>query len=284
MKNIRLVLSFIPGLIFCSNSFGQIQIPWPTTSSKSETTVGLTVISLDYSRPSKNGRKIFGSLVPYDTIWRTAANKNSMITFSDDVKVENKELKKGTYSIYTKPGKEIWEIYFYTDINNLGLPKVWDTSKIVVSFKVKPKIVTTTETFTISIDDIAYESCMLEIKWDNISVPMKVEVPTDKIVSENIDRVLSGPSAWDYYNAAEHNRRAKKDFTKALKWINTAIEKGTEDDYLWFYRKKSLIEADLLDYKAAIKSANVSLKYAKLANNSDYIKMNAESIKEWTTK
>jgi hypothetical protein len=282
MKNITPVLLLLLGLILCSNSFGQIQIPWPTTPSKSETTVGLTVISLDYSRPSKNGRKIFGSLVPYDTIWRTAANKNSMITFSDDVKVENKELKKGTYSIYTKPGKEIWEIYFYTDINNLGLPKVWDTSKIAVSFKVKPKIVATTETFTINIDNISYESCVLEIKWDNISVPIKIDVPTDKIVSENIDRVLSGPSAWDYYNAAEHNRRVKKDLTKALKWINTAIEKGTEDDFLWFYRKKSLIEADLLDYKAAINSANISLKYAKLTNNSDYIKMNSESIKEWT--
>ncbi len=284
MKDIRLILFFTLGLNFWSTLFGQIQIPWPSTPSKSETIVGLTLISLDYSRPSKNGRKIFGNLVPYDTIWRTAANKNSTITFSDDIKIENKELKKGTYSIYTKPRKEIWEIYFYTDINNLGLPAVWDTSKIAVSFSVKPKIVTTTETFTISIENIGYESCNLEIKWDNISVPMKIEVPTDKIVSENIDKVLSGPSAWDYYNAAEHNRRAKKNLTKALIWINTAIEKGTEEDNLVFYRKKSLIEADLFDYKGAINSANISLKYAKLSNNRDNIKMNAESILEWAKK
>jgi hypothetical protein len=284
MRNNKLVLLFLFGLNLCSDSFGQIQIPWPTTPSKSETTIGLTVISLDYSRPSKNGRKIFGSLVPYDTIWRTAANKNSTITFSDDVKVENKELKKGTYSIYTKPGRNIWEVYFYTDIDNLGLPKVWDTTKIAATVKVKPKIVSATETFTINIDAIAYESCVLEIKWDNLCVPIKIEVPTDKTVSENIDRVLNGPSAWDYYNAAEHNRRAKKDLAQALKWINTAIEKGTEEDYLWFYRKKSLIEADLLDFKAAINSANISLKYAKLSSNNDYIKMNTESIAEWTKK
>jgi hypothetical protein len=284
MRNNKLVFLFLFGLNLCSASFGQIQIPWPTTPSKSETTVGLTVISLDYSRPSKNGRKIFGSLVPYDTIWRTAANKNSTITFSDDVKVENKELKKGTYSIYTKPGRNIWEVYFYTDIDNLGLPKVWDTTKIAATVKVKPKIVSATETFTINIDAIAYESCVLEIKWDNLCVPIKIEVPTDKTVSENIDRVLNGPSAWDYYNAAEHNRRAKKDLAQALKWINTAIEKGTEEDYLWFYRKKSLIEADLLDFKAAINSANISLKYAKLSSNNDYIKMNTESIAEWTKK
>lgn len=282
--NTNILLLVLFSFNICSFSFGQIQIPWPTTPSKSETTVGLTIISLDHSRPSKNGRKIFGHLVPYDTLWRTAANRNSTITFSDDVLVEKKELKKGTYAIYTKPGKEVWEVYFYKDIDNLGLPKNWDTSKIAASIKVKPKLVTNTETFTISIDNIQYESCMLEIKWDNISVPMKIDVPTDKIVSENIEKVFYGPTAWDYYNAAEHNRRAKKDLKQALIWIDTAIQKGSEEDYLWFYRKKSLIEADLHDYKAAINSAMTSLKYAKQSDNKDYIKMNTESIAEWTSK
>jgi hypothetical protein len=282
--NNKLLFFPIVSLSIWLNVFGQIQIPWPSTPSKSENTVGLTVISLDYSRPSKNGRKIFGSLVPFDTIWRTAANRNSMITFSDDVRIEKKGIKKGTYAIYTKPGKEIWEVYLYTDINNLGLPKIWDSSKIAGSFKVEPKAVLTTETFTISIDNIAYESCMLEIKWDNISVTLKIEVPTDKIVMENIQRVLNGPSAWDFCNAAEHNRRAGKDLSQALKWIDTSIAKGSEEDYLYFYRQKSLIEAGMLDYRAAIKSANMSLKYARKASNKDYIKINSESIAEWSTK
>lgn len=182
-----LLLWFSISFFLTPDSSGQIQIPWPTTPSKSETTVGLTIISLDYSRPSKNSREIFGHLVPYDTLWRTAANRNSTITFSDNVKIENKELKKGIYSIYTKPGKQTWEVYFYTETNNLGLPKAWDSSKVAAAIKVIPKTVTTTETFTITIDNIAYESCILEIKWDNISVPMRIEVPTDKIVSENIE-------------------------------------------------------------------------------------------------
>ncbi|MGL4629683.1 MAG: DUF2911 domain-containing protein [Leadbetterella sp.] len=283
MNNKHFVV-YIACFLVSSITYGQIQIPWPTTTSKSETIVGLTTISLDYSRPSKSGRKIFGDLVPYDSIWRTAANKNSMITFSEDVIIEKKELKKGTYAIYTKPGKEVWEVYFYTDIHNLGLPKTWDTSKIAVHFKVKSKIVSPTETFSISIDDIAYESCILEIKWDDICVPMKIEVPTDKTVTANIERVLKGPSAWDFYQAAEHNRRAKKDLKQALEWMNTAIQKGSDEDFVYFYRKRSLIEADLYDYKAAIKSANESLKYARKINNLDYIKMNTASISEWNAK
>jgi hypothetical protein len=284
MKEARFILSLSIAITICINSYSQIQIPWPTTASKSENTVGMTNITLDYSRPSKNGRKIFGGLVPYDSLWRTAANKNSMITFSTDVKIENMALKKGTYAIYTKPSMDTWTIYFYTDINNIGLPDKWDASKIAASFQVKPIIVSNTEKFEISIDNIAYESCVLEINWDNISVPMKIEVPTDEIVSENINRVLSGPSAWDYYNAAEHNRRAKKDLAQALRWMTIAIEKGSEEDYLYFYRKKSLIEADSKDYKAAINSANIALKYAQSANNKNYIKMNQNSIEEWTSK
>jgi hypothetical protein len=284
MKESRFILSLSIAITICINSYSQIQIPWPTTASKSETTVGMTNITLDYSRPSKNGRKIFGSLVPYDSLWRTAANKNSMITFSTDVKIENMALKKGTYAIYTKPSMDTWTIYFYTDINNVGLPDKWDAAKIAASFQVKPIIVSNTETFEISIDNIAYESCVLEINWDNISVPMKIEVPTDEIVSENINRVLNGPNAWDYYNAAEHNRRAKKDLAQALNWMNTAIQKGSEEDYLYFYRKKSLIEADLMDYKAAINSANIALKYAQSANNKNYVKMNQDSIEEWKSK
>lgn len=283
MKNF-LLASILTLLCFASTAMGQIQIPWPTTHSKSETTVGLTTIQLDYSRPSKNGRKIFGSLVPLDSLWRTAANRNSTITFSHDVQVDKKALKQGTYAIYTKPGKDLWEVYFYTETDNMGLPKIWDTTKIAAMIQVRPKMVTTVETFTIGIDDIQYESCILEIKWDNVCVPVKIEVPTDKIVSENIDRVMKGPSAWDFYNAAEHFRRAKKDLKQALIWIDTAIEKGAEEDYLWFYRKKSLIEADLLDYKSAIQSAKTSLKYARQSNNKDYIKMNTESIAEWIRK
>lgn len=281
MKTFKIL---VIGVIIRSSLLAQIQIPWPSTPSKSETTVGLTTISLDYSRPTKNGRKIFGHLVPYDSLWRTAANKNSIITFSENVLIEKKEIKKGSYSIYTKPGKDIWEVYLYKDVDNIGLPKTWDNEKVIAVFQVRPTNVTTVESFTIDIDNIQYESCILGIKWDNICVPLKIEVPTDKMVSQNIERVLNGPSAWDYYNAAEHNRRAKKDLDQALIWINTAIEKGSEEDYLWFYRKKSLIEADLNDFKAAITSANVALKYAQIANNTDYVKMNTTSIKEWTNK
>jgi hypothetical protein len=90
----------------------QVKTPAPSPHSKTEQKVGLTDITIDYSRPSMRGRTIFGDLVPFDKTWRTGANANTKITFSDDVSIDGKKLKKGTYAIYTIPNKESWDVIF----------------------------------------------------------------------------------------------------------------------------------------------------------------------------
>lgn len=264
----------------------QLIAPGATPTAKSEIVVGLTTITLDYSRPSKFGRKIFGGLVRYDTIWRTGANKNTKITFSDDVKIDGKKLKQGTYAIFSKPSQTLWEIYFYSEYNhwgeNFGVPTNWDTTKIAAKVVVVPKVIPTVETFSINVENVDYQECTLEIKWDNLCIPIKIEVPTDEKMSQNIERFFSGPNEWDYYRAAIHNRRAKKDLKQALIWIDKAIEIGSFD--LYFYRQKSLIEADMGDFKAALISANISLKMAKEEGDKEYIKLNRDAIEEWSKK
>ncbi len=269
-------------LIMFSETQAQIKTPAASQGAKLETTVGLTSIVLDYSRPSKNGRKIFGDLVPYDVMWRTGANKNSMISFSDDVMIGGSEVKKGNYAIFTKPGKSSWEVYFYTDTENWGTPEKWDDAKVAAKVMVTPQTGSNTETFTLNIGNITNESCQLEITWDNLIVPVKIEVPTDKKVSANITQVMAGPSAGDFYNAARYYREAKKDLNQALAWMNKSIEMG--NDKFWVLRQKSLIEADMGNYKAAIATANLSLSKAKEAGNNDYVKMNMDSIAAWSKK
>lgn len=269
-------------MLLTSSSNAQIKTPAASPGAKLETTVGLTTVSLDYSRPSKNARTIFGDLVPYETMWRTGANKNSMVTFSDDVMVAGKELKKGSYAIFTKPGKSSWEVYFYSDTENWGTPENWDDAKVAAKTMVTPQQVNTVETFTINVGNVTNESFHLEIMWDNVLVPVKIEVPTDKKVSANITQVMGGPSSGDYYNAARYYREAKKDLNQALSWMNKSIEMG--NDKFWVLRQKSLIEADMGNYKAAVATANQSLAKAKEAGNNDYIKMNMDSIAAWSKK
>ena len=260
----------------------QVQTPAASQSAKFETTVGLTKISLEYSRPSKKGRVVYGDLVPYNAMWRTGANKNSIVTFSDNVKIGGTEVKGGSYAIFTKPGKSSWDIYFYSDTENWGVPAKWDDAKVAAKVSVTPYTIPAVETFTIGIDNVSNEGCTLSILWDNVGVNVGIDAMSDQKVVNSINKVMSGPTAGDYYNAARYYRESKKDLKQALAWMDKSIEMGS--DRFWVLRQKSLIQADMGNYKDAIATARLSLAKAKEAGNNDYIKMNNDSIEMWSKK
>ena len=135
----RILTTFtIVGIFIFTNA--QVITPQASSEANFEETVGLTEIEVEYFRPNKNDRKIFGNLVPYDKIWRTGANNNTTIAFKDNVKIDGQTLKAGKYSIYTKPNKDNWEIYFYTESSNWGNPANWDESKIAAKTNAKVQI------------------------------------------------------------------------------------------------------------------------------------------------
>ncbi len=111
-----------------ANYVTEAQVKTPQSSPKSVLTqvVGLTDVEINYSRPSARGRAIMGDLVPFGKLWRTGANENTTISFSDDVVIDGKTLKKGKYSLYTIPKAGSWEIIFYTTTDNWGNPEKWD--------------------------------------------------------------------------------------------------------------------------------------------------------------
>ena len=152
MKKLLLAI-FCLGTIGVSNA--QIETPQPSPAAKVEQKVGLTDVALEYSRPGVKGRTIFGDLVPFGKLWRTGANANTKITFSDDVKIAGNALKAGTYAIYTKPTTASWDVYFYTDTNNWGTPEKWDETKVAAKATVKAtSLATAIESFTISVDNL----------------------------------------------------------------------------------------------------------------------------------
>ncbi|MDV7187267.1 DUF2911 domain-containing protein [Lutibacter sp. TH_r2] len=258
----------------------QIKTPQPSPTSKLEQVVGLTDITLEYSRPGIKGRVIFGNLVPFGKVWRTGANANTKITFGDNITVAGQELKKGTYAIYTIPNKDSWDIIFYSDTNNWGNPKKWDESKVAAKATVKTEeIPFSVETFTIDINGITNNGARLEFIWEKTWVGLDFEVPTEKITSRSIDAVMNGPSANDYFQAATYYHTSGKDLNKALEWMKKAT--AGEDAKFWHLRRMSLIQADLGDKAGAIATAKKSLAEAEKAGNADYVKMNKESIAAW---
>jgi hypothetical protein len=278
MKKIVLSL-FVAAISLTTNA--QIEAPAPSPFQKIEQKVGLTDVTLEYSRPSMKGRKIFGGLESYGKVWRTGANANTKLTFSSDFMIDGKELKKGTYALYTIPGKTTWDIILYSEASNWGTPKEWDDAKVAAKVRVTPfKMPMPIETFTISFDDMTNNSAVVGIMWEDVYVGLKFETPTDKMVSASIDKAMAGPSAQDMYAAADYYYNTDKDIKKAKSWIDKAVAMTSEKPRYWYLRKQSLIHAKAGNKKTAIAAAKMSIKYAE-GKNANYVKMNKASLKEW---
>lgn len=274
-------------LIACflfSTTVAEAQLKTPAASPSAELgqTVGLTDVEIEYNRPSKKGRDIFGGLVPFGQMWRTGANASTKVSFSEDVTVGGQELEKGKYALYTIPGESEWTIVFHNNLDHWGVGgDKYNAEEDAVRFTVKPeKLEYSVETFTIEVSDLKSDGANINLVWDNTKVSIPVGVGTTKTVMAAIDKVMAGPAWRDYYSAARFYAENGQDLEQAHEWMNTAMEMGGNEKF-WAVRQLSLIQAKMKDYKGAIASAEKSLELSKTAGNKAYIKMNEESLVEW---
>lgn len=272
--------------VFISQFVADAQIKTPQASPRAIVSqmVGLTEVELNYSRPGAKGRPVFGNLVPFGKLWRMGANENTTISFSDDVIIDGKTLKKGKYALYSVPRIESWDIIFYTSTDNWGLPQEFDETKVALRTTVKEEALSKpVESLTINISGLDTSSAFLEIFWENSYVALKFEVPTQKTAMASIEKVLGGPTANDYYSAANFLFQSNTDIAKSLVYVNKSLELS-KDKPFWFLRLKSLIQAKQGDKSGAIETAKLSMEAAEEAKNQDYVKMNRDSIAEWSKK
>ena len=296
MKKQLLLLFY--SIIFLQLNGQERLIPYPHLSpiQKIETKVGIVDFTLQYSRPSMRGRKIFGELVPYNQIWRTGANKNSKIIFHDKVIIGDYELDPGTYTLFTKPNIEKWEIYFHTELDEYGAPEKLDSKNIIAKITV-PSITQsqTVETLSITFNNFTLNSTDLVIAWENTSVFIPIKIPTNEIINNRLSKermvLASDNSAAAFILFDKQNR-----YQEALQTINQAIsltENGKSFEE-WFknadfnnrhlpnsYRLKSEILAALGAHEKAIEAAEISLKIARKVNSDFYIKENLKNLEKW---
>lgn len=263
----------------------QVKTPAPSPKSVLNQVVGLTDVTVEYSRPSAKGRIVFGDLVPFGKVWRTGANANSTVSFSDDVVINGTTLKKGKYAIFTLPKADMWEVIFYNTTDNWGTPENWDEKKVAVQTNVDPiALGNNVESFTIGINNITNDSASLDISWEKTMVSVKFDVPTQKTAMASIDKALAGPTASDYFSSGQYLLQSNGDLGKALDYLNRAISmtKPGADVPFWYQRQKSLVQAKMGDKSGAIATAKLSLAGAQKEKNDDYVKMNNDSIREWS--
>lgn len=266
MKTLVLALS----VVFAGTAIAQLA-PQASPSGKVEQRIGLTDVTVKYSRPSKNNRVIFGDLVPFGEVWRTGANENTTITCTDALIFGKDSLKPGTYALYSKPAKDSWELIFYSTTDNWGTPEKWDDSKVVLRTKAAPVSTKwTTESFTINITNLKNESAAIQLMWDETAVSFPFTVPTDSKVMANIDKAMAGPTGNEYYAAANYYFESGKDLKKANEWCAKAI--AAEPDAFWIYLLMAKIQVKQGLKKEALATAEKGRALAVTADYQPYVK------------
>lgn len=279
MKKI-IVFSFA---LFALNSNSQITTPKASPLAKIEQKVGLADVTISYSRPAKRDRVVFGDVVPFGEIWRFGANENTKITSSDALIFGKDTLKAGTYAIFTKPNKDKWEVYFYTETTNWGTPDKWDEQK--VALKLTSPVVTlndVVENLTISFDNLQNSGATLQFSWDKTRINLPFTLNTKDKVIASIKKTMDGPTANDYHQAANYYFQEKMDLKQALAWSTKAVEMRPEA--YWMSRLMAQLQAANGNYKGAIETAKKSISAAEKDGDNNYVKMNKISIEEWSKK
>jgi hypothetical protein len=244
--------------------------------------VGLTDIEVDYSRPGKKGRTIFGGIVPYGQVWRTGANAATKITFSTPVKLDGQDIPAGSYALFTIPGEDEWTIILSKNASQFGAFQ-YDAKDDLVRFKVAPiELSESIETFTIEFNHIRDESAVMNLVWDKTVVPIKIEIElTSKLVPQ-IEAAMSAPgkkSAGFYFQAATFYYNHDQDLNKALSWINTGLADKPNIAFEMCYLKAEIL-AKQGDKAGAIAAAKESteLSIKAMGPDNSFVKMNQDLI------
>ncbi|MES2731945.1 MAG: DUF2911 domain-containing protein [Bacteroidota bacterium] len=284
MKKVLVLAVFVCSTLLSGVSQAQINTPQPSPGASLTQKVGLTDVTVNYSRPSAKGRKIFGDLLPYGKLWRTGANGATKLTFSDEIMLDGKKIPAGEYSLFTIPGITDWTVI----LNNNAKAGVNDykQEEDVVRFTVKPiALLTKVETFTIQVSDLApNSSAYLDLMWEKTLVRIKIAADVDsKVMAQIKEQIIDGTpkDSSAYFQAAAYYYEANKDLNQALTWVNKVTAK---DPKFWMLHLKAKIQAKLRDTKGAIASAKQSIELAKAAKNDDYVALNEKLIAKLTAK
>ncbi len=251
----------------------QIRTPPLSQKQKIVQNVGFTEVTIEYCRPLMRGREIFGGLEKHGEIWRTGANRNTQVSFSKEVRIGDSTLSADTYTLFTRPDKAEWTVYFYPYDNGYGVPEDFSEDKAKAVIKVP--VVELNHTFqnlTINLENITENKAELSILWERSYIAVPINFTTETEIMGKVENLVNSHSG-DYYMAAKYYLNNDKDLEKAKVFIQKSIDlrnepEGTPD--FWIYQLQAEILLANNEKADAIKSAKKAMKMAKSRGPDDY--------------
>lgn len=254
-----------------------IKMPAPSSGQTLIQDFGLGKITLNYSRPSMKGRKIFGALEPYDIVWRTGANSATVITFSEDVTIEGKNIPAGEYGLFSIPNKTEWTVILSKTSKTWGA-YTYNQADDFARFKVKPQTLgTPIETFTIQFANVKPTTAKLQLMWENTAVSLNLSTSVDDKVMASIDAAMKSDKK-PYFQAAQYYFENGKDLATALSWMNEAEKADPKAP--WVRLWKGRVQLKMGDKAGAQATAQSGIAIATEIKNAEYIRLNTQLLAE----
>lgn len=286
MKQLLLIVSTILSFSLLAQEKVNFLIPPPSPEASFTQQLVEGEITVVYSRPLVRGRKIFGGLVPFDSLWRTGASGATTIHFTEEVIVGDKTVNAGKYSLFTIPGEKEWIIIINSDTTLHGASG-YDSQKDIYRFKVKlEKSYYYSEAFTIDINEITNKgSGYLTLAWENTLVKIPIKSAVDENVMAQITtRLINGKeqNADLLYQAANYYYATGRDLKQAAVWVAEA-EKTDKENFNYPNLLQKIL-ADLKDYKAAIVVAKRAIVLGEKKNMTNAVTALKKRVAEWENK
>ena len=257
----------------------QLRTPRPSPKASVMQTIGLTDMTITYSRPGVKGRQIWGALVPYGTVWRTGANEATTISFSDDVTINGQPLPKGTYSLHTIPGRDQWTIIFNKVANQWGSFK-YDMAQDALRVTARPEKSPFQEWLSFDVTQTSADAATVAMRWENVAVPFTVSTNTTQKVVSDARALVSGAKADDWktpYRAASWAIDNGVNVDEGSKWLDQSLKANENIQNLFL---KARLQARQGDRAGAMVTAERAISKAT-PQDADEVSEIRKSIDSW---
>jgi len=276
MRRISIVV-IVAVLVLMMNNPGWAQLELPRLSPEASVsqTIGITKVTVEYFRPGVKNRVIWGELVPYNEIWRTGANRATLISFDTDVTIEGNKLAKGKYSFFTIPTAEEWTIIFNKNTD------LWGTSgykqeEDALRFQVNPLAAEHTERMTFSFADLQDTEATLTFRWEKLEIPINIAVDVNMLVMDEAAQAVNWRTP---YQAAGYVLDNNLELEKGKAWLDISLM--IEKNY-WNTALKARYMEKMGKKKDAVKAMEEALKMAAEMERPPFNLGEMESLlKEW---
>jgi hypothetical protein len=271
----------------------QLRTPRPSQKASVMQTVGVTDITITYSRPGVKGRTIWGDppaaaaagtstlddarvraanavIVPYGHVWRAGANEATQFVVTDDVLINGQPLKAGTYSLHMIPGKDEWTVIFNSDAGQWG-SFTYDEKKDVLRVKAKPQTAADTqEWLQYTFDPVTENTAQVNLRWERLRVPFTVEVKDVKgLAVEKLRAAVAAAKPDDWRTPLQaanyvftNNLTANNE--EAMQWLDRSLK--TKETFGNLYTKARVL-GGMGKAAEAVATAQKALDMAKAPNS-----------------